>query len=186
MKHESRNQRQEGTTKCRKLHLRSHKGFSLVDILLYIGLASFLLTGTSAAFSELLSARIKTESISEVQTQGQHIMQLILQTIRNAESITSPTAGNSAAALTIETDAGTTMFDVSSNIFRITEDLNPPEAITSSRIIPSNISFTNLTRTEAPGTIRVSFILSHVNFEGRNEYDVSETFIGTANLQSSN
>jgi len=170
------------------LFLRAKKGegFTLVELLLYISIASIMLLTTTLFLQTLLESRVKNQTISEVQAQGAQVMHIITQTIRNAEAITSPAQGASASSLTLDVvDVGDdpTVFDLSSGVLRITEGAGSAIAITNSRVLVSGLSFENLSRTDTPGTLRVEFTITHTNSEGRNEYNFSKTFYGSASLR---
>lgn len=75
------------------------KGYTLIELLLYIGIISILLGSTTLFFGAIIEARVKNQSISEVEQQGELAMDHIAQAIRNATSITSPAAGASAGSL---------------------------------------------------------------------------------------
>lgn len=76
-------------------------GFTLIELLLYVSIVGGILLSVSLFFATVADSRIKNQSISEVNRQGELITERIAQAIRNADSITSPTAGNSAASLTL-------------------------------------------------------------------------------------
>ncbi len=162
------------------------KGITLVELLLYIALVSAMLLVISTFLAMLLQSRIKNETIAEVEQQGVQVMQIITQTARNAEDITSPTVGNSGSSLTLDVvDAGDdpTIFDLSGGAVRITEGVGSAVDLTNSHITVSGLNFYNLSRSETPGTVRIQFTITHVNPEGRNEYDYNKTFYGNASLR---
>jgi type II secretory pathway pseudopilin PulG len=89
-------------------------GYTLIELLLYISILGSLLLGISMYFVTSTSARVKNQSISEVDRQGALAMEYITQTIRNADSITSPAAGATDDALTLVVPTGSlspTVFD---------------------------------------------------------------------------
>lgn len=53
----------------------------------------------------------------------------------------------------------------------------------NSRVTVSNLTFSNLSRPGTPGTVRIQFTLTHINPEGRQEYNFSKTFYDTATLR---
>ena len=162
------------------------KGFTLIELLLYVSIASIILLATSVFLSTLLESRIKNQTIAEVEQQGLQVMQLITQTVRNAEAITAPTVGTSASSVTLDVitvASDPTVFDLSSGVLRITEGAGSAVALTNSRVTVSALTFQNLSRTSTPGTIRIQFTITHVNPSGRNEYNFSKTFIGSATLR---
>lgn len=166
--------------------LQTKKGFTLIELLLYVAISSVMLLAISFFLQTLLESRIKNQTIAEVEQQGLQVMQLITQTTRNAEAITSPLLGTSASSLTLDVItviSDPTIFDLSSGAIRITEGAGSPVALTNSRVTASNLTFQNLSRAGTPGIIRIQFTLTHINPEGRNEYNFSKTFIGSATLR---
>jgi prepilin-type N-terminal cleavage/methylation domain-containing protein len=166
--------------------MKRNAGFTLIELLLYISIASVILLATSVFLSLLLQARIKNQTVAEVEQQGLQVMQLVTQTARNAEAITAPVPSVSASALTlnvITVASDPTVFDLSGGAVRVTEGVGSAVALTNPRVIASGLSFTNLSRAGTPGTVRVQFTLTHANPEGKNEYAFSKTFIGSATLR---
>jgi Tfp pilus assembly protein PilW len=161
-------------------------GFTLIELLLYVGISSIILLITSLFLFTLLQSRIKNQTIAEVEQQGLQVLQIITQTARNAEAITSPLPGVSAASLTLDVITAAsdpTIFDLSSGAIRIQEGAGAAVPLTNSRVTASALNFQNLSRASTPGTIRISFTLTHVNPEGRNEYSFTKTFYASASLR---
>ena len=166
--------------------LQTSKGFTLLELILYVSIAGVILLVVSIFLSTILQSRIKNQTVSEVEQQGAQVMQLITQTIRNAEDISAPSQGISGASLTLDVvdlSDDPTIFDLSSGVIRITEGVDSPINIINSRINVSGLSFHNLSKTDTAGTVKIVFTLSHKNPEGRNEYNFSKTFYGSASLR---
>lgn len=164
------------------------KGFTLIELLLYVAISSVLLLVISAFLSSLLQSRIKNQTIAEVEQQGVQVLQMITQTIRNAQSITSPAQGISSSSLTLDVVATTsdpTIFDLSGGAIRIKEGAASAIPLTNSRVTASALTFQNLSRSDTPGTVRIQYTLTHLNSSGRNEYDFTKTFVGSASLRQS-
>lgn len=162
------------------------RGFTLLELLLYVSIASIMLFVISAFLAILLESRVKNKTIAEVDGQGVYVMQLLTQTIRNAKSITSPAIGTTANFLNLEMSLSSndpTIFDEVGGVVQITEAANSAINLTSSRITASNIVFSNLSQVDTPGTVRVEFTLTHKNPEGRKEYEYEKVFIGSASLR---
>ncbi|HEU0085638.1 MAG TPA: prepilin-type N-terminal cleavage/methylation domain-containing protein [Candidatus Paceibacterota bacterium] len=149
------------TFKNAKSTNQTNQGFTLIELLLYISIAAVILLLTSLFLAELLQSRVKNQTLTEVEQQGLHVMQIITQTGRNAGD-------------TNFVDS----FDLSDGV--ITED---GIALTNSLVFASDLTFQNLSRIDTPGTVRIQFTLSHINPENRNEYDYQKTFIGSATLR---
>ncbi len=167
--------------------LQARKGFTLIELLLYVGIVAAIVFSIAGFLSLLMQSRVKNQTIAEVEQQGVHVMQLITQTVRNADSINSPAQGEGDDVLSLQVFDSTkspTVFEIVDNAFTIKEGTAARVSITSSRVIASNpLLFQNLSRTGTPGTIRIQFTLTHVNPSGRNEYNYTKTFYGTATLR---
>jgi len=168
----------------KKLH--NQNAFTLIEILLYISLIGTMLVSITVLLSIVLSARIKNQTIIEVEAQGAQVMHIISQTIRNAENITLPTTGTSAASLTLDViivGDDPTIFDLSGGAIRIKEGAASPINLTNSKITASSLNFQNLSRTDTSGVVRVSFTLTHQNNQGTKEYDFEKIFYESASLR---
>lgn len=164
----------------------NQKGFTLLELLLYIATSAAILLVISGFLSVLLRARIKNQTVADVEAQGQAVMRLMTQTVRNSATISSPAQGASAASMSLNTytpATSPTVFDLSAGVIRIKEGAAAEIPITNSRVTVSGVSFQNLSRTGSPGTIRIQFTLTRVNSSGRNEYDYAKTFTSSASLR---
>lgn len=164
----------------------SPRGFTLIELLLYAVLVGSIVLALSIFFSMVLSSRVKNQTIAEVEQQGAEVMQTILQTARNAENITVPAVGangNSATLDVVSVADDPTVFDLSSGAIRIKKGVAANVNLTSPLVTASGLTFANLTRPTTPGNIAVSFTLTRVNTENKNDYDYTKTFYGTASLR---
>src|SRR3989338_9592365 len=155
------------------------KGFTLIELLLYIAIASIIVFTTASLLRFTLESRVKNQTIAEVEQEGIQVMQLITQTIRNGTAVNSPTIGNSAVSLSVDT----TVFDLSGGSIRIKEGAGAAVNLTSSKITVSSLNFQNLSRVSTPNIVRVSFTVTYTNSSGRNEYDFTKSFYGSARLR---
>lgn len=142
-------------------NLQPKKGFTLIELLLYVSIIGAIIFSVAGFLSLLMQSRVKNQTIAEVEQQGVQVMQIITQTGRNATDINFPSA-----------------FDLSGGVIH-----ENTIALTNSRVDASALTFQNLSRAGTPGTIRIQFTLTHVNSSGRNEYDYTKTFYGTASLR---
>lgn len=161
-------------------------GFTLIELILYVGASAALILIISIMLSIITSARVKNQTILEVEQQGAFIVQRIAQTIRNADAITTPAPGESAATLNLampNAPENPTIFDTADGAVRIQEGASPSVALTSPRVVATSLVFENLSRTATPGTIRITLTLEHVNPYNRNEYQYAKTFVAGATVR---
>lgn len=162
------------------------RGFTLIELLLYVSLSAMLLLAIAGVLFMVLQARVKNQTITEVEQQGVQAMQLMTQTARNAQNIHSPDSGSSAESVSFDvvaTAADPTVFSVSSGVLRMTEGASPAVALTNSQVSVTAFSVQNVSRAGTPGAVRIQFTLSYAAGSGRNEYAYSKTFYATATLR---
>lgn len=158
-----------------------NSGFTLVEVVLYLVISSTILMISSFFAFSLFGSRVASQTASEVEQQGIRVTREITQAVRNAEGVVSPNPGNETSFLIL---GDTTIeFDLSGGSIRVSEGGGPAISLTNSRVIASDLKFQNLSRAGTPGTIRVSFVLTHVNPDGRKEYDFAKTFHNSASLR---
>lgn len=161
-------------------------GFTLIEMLLYVAISSTMLIALVGGLSVVLESRVRNQTSAEVEQQGLQVMQIITQTIRNADAINSPTAGNASSSIslkTFSTSTNPTIFDLSNGAMRITEATGTPVALTNSHVTVSNVSFQNLSRMSTTGTVRINFQIDYLGGNSTKEYVFSKTFNGSATIR---
>lgn len=165
-----------------KNNFNKNNGYTLIELILYVSLSAVMLLAISMTLSIFFEARIKSKVISEVEGEGMQVMQLITQTIRNSNNIDSPVIGTNDTTLSLDT--ASTIFSLSGGEIKITEGINPEISLTNStQVTSSGLLFENLSQASTPGTIGISFTLSYLNPNNKNEYNYSRTFYGSATLR---
>lgn len=77
------------------------KGFTLVELLIVMGIFSILLIVLTDIFVNSLNIKLLSESSSYLQQDGRFISQKLMFDINNASSISSPTLGQTSSSLQI-------------------------------------------------------------------------------------
>ena len=167
--------------------LRSQKGFTLVEMILYVAICSILLVTISVFLSFLLGARVRSQAITEVNQQGFQIMSLMTQTIRNGRSIQTPSIGLASSTLSLTTGnalLNPTLFYISSTTMKIKEGSQGEISLTNKRVRISGLVFQNVSSSSSTEKImRISYTVDYINPTGRDEYSFSKTFNGSATLR---
>jgi type II secretory pathway pseudopilin PulG len=166
---------------------RNQKGFTLVEMVLYVSLCSMILLALSTFLSFLLGSRVRSQSISEVNQQGFQVMHMMTQTIRNGRSITTPALGGASSTLSVITAnalLNPTVFTSASGTMKIKEGSNNYISLTNKRVTVSNLLFENVSSSSSTEKIiRISFTVDYLNLSGRDEYSYTKTFKGSATLR---
>lgn len=158
------------------LALRNLKGISLVETIVYVAIFSLFVIGLAQFSTTLSTTRLHTQGVLEVNDQGSRAIKLITQTLRGADSVNSPSVGNSASTLNLSVEAipGNTTFSESGGVLYTNEGPGAPIVLTNNKVVVSNLEFFNLSRAGTPNIIKVRFTLTSadardpytVNFEG--------------------
>ena len=160
-------------------------GFTLIELILYVGISSFILLVAFLFVSQILEVRTKSQAIAEVEQQGDWAVQIITQAIRNSKSpINFPAVGVSGNYLSLAMDDSAknpTVFNLSSGAITMSEAGVGELNLTNSNVVVSNLSFQNVSRTGTAGNIKFSFVVSYNNKDGaRYEFNYAKTFYGTS------
>lgn len=165
---------------------KNKSGFTLIELLLYIAVSAMMLLAISVFLAEILESRVKNQTVAEVEQQGMQAMLLMTQTIRNAQTISTPSAGNNTPSATLDVlgvEGASTVFDLVDGVLRIVRGGDEAVPLTNTQVTVSDVAFRNLSRSDTSGTIRIEFTLTHHNPSNRQEYSYQKTFVGSATLR---
>ena len=166
---------------------QTKKGFTLLELLLYISISAVILFFSLAFLALIQEAKIKNQTIAEVEQQGVQAIEIMTQIIRNAKEINTPPAGSlPGSSFSVDTPVvlnNPTIFDIADGKIRMKQGNNSAMDITSSRVIASELIADNVSRTGTGGIIRFRFTLTYMNNSGRHEYNYSKTFYNSISLR---
>ena len=162
------------------------QGFTLVEFVIYVAIFSIIALAIMSFSSAILKPKAKTMVVTEVDQQGNQYLQILTQTIRNAELVNSPGKGVSASSLSLDVvnvSNDPTIFDVNSGILQIKEGAALAVPLTTDRVTVSNLTFKNLTKKRGFGSVRINFTITYNNTSGAPEYSYQKDFYATADLR---
>lgn len=158
---------------------KNKKGFSLIELIIYIGISTFVLVGTVNFSWNVISSNERVEVGSELTQNGRLIFDKFTQEVRVSEDVDlgSSTFDLNPGVLTLErTGVGN---DVIFNTYvkniilagqvvpitkiSFTDGVNPPVDLSSDRVDVTNFVFRNRTRDDEPANIELHLTLEYVN-----------------------
>lgn len=169
-----------------KIKYDNRTGFTLLELLLYVAMAAVLLLATSMILLLLLRARVQHTVSAEVDQQGMQVMQLVTQTIRNAAAINTPSRGTSGGTLSLDvfdSAKDPTVVTLASGAIVLTEGASIAVPLTAAPVTVSGLTFSNLSASGTPGTVRLQFTISYTNPSGLSEYNYTKTFYGSSTIR---
>lgn len=138
------------------MELKKINGFSLIELIVVIGLLSLLMLAISSSMlmSIISSNRIRTTT--QVKQAGNYTLDQIQGMIRNAESIESCSSINSTVTI-MNHDGGTTTFSaiIDGTVTRVAS--NSGTFLTPKNLTVSSFSLTCIPDDTSPTLIKVSF-----------------------------
>ena len=114
-------------------------------------------------------------------------MESILRSIRHSEKVISPVVGGQSSALSLdmlEVLDDPTLYGLTGTSLTVKEGSASTVILTNPRVIISNLVFNNYSALPEHDSVRVSFTITYYNESGKQEYDYSKTFYGTASTRT--
>jgi hypothetical protein len=100
----------------KKIKTRSQKGYFLVELLLYMGILTILLSILTSIFVSALDVQLESQGTSSVEQDGNYILVRLAYDIHRAQSISFPVAnGDTASNFTIVIGAENYTYSVDGN-----------------------------------------------------------------------
>lgn len=84
------------------------KGFTIIELLLYMGLFSILITIIGGLFFSILQLRLEAETVSSVQQDSNFMIERLRYDLNGATGITSPASPGQTASVLTFVKSGTT------------------------------------------------------------------------------
>ncbi len=160
----------------------STSGFTLIEFLIYSVIVSMLVGFLVFMSVEIIRGNAYLETVDEVNNNVRFSMHKITYHIRKADDFEIP--NSSKLELTIgEETVSFSLGGDKNDVLKIQRNGGDAEEITDSeKIAVTNLSFTDLSYEDTPGTIRIVLSLERRNPLGSTEYDFQTTSYTTENL----
>lgn len=118
------------------LNFKKNRGFSLLELLIYLSIFSVLVVVISNTFISLSKGQAQSNSRSEVDSSIRFATELLRQDIKNASIVSVPAiVGDTSSSLTLTRDGIIIVYDVLNGVLRKKEGSGSPVNITNSNII---------------------------------------------------
>ncbi|MBN1617774.1 hypothetical protein JW887_00325 [Candidatus Dojkabacteria bacterium] len=165
--------------KINKQRISNNFGFTLIETLVYIALSAMITVTIVLFLLMILGGRQRATAISEVDSLGNQMMYQLEYSIKNSDGINSPLPGASEDSLSLifdDPEQNPTYYYIDNSALVVSEAALDSVSLTSSRVVVSDVSFTNLTLSNSPTIIKIQFTITYKNPDNRKELDYSRTF----------
>lgn len=169
-------------TLIKKLKFRiqnSSRGFTIVEMLLYMGLLSIFLMVLTDLFVNILDVKSEAEATSSVEQDSRYILARLSYEINQATSISQPASiGGSGGTLVMLVGGNTFTYTINGTNLQLSNNLGTNN-LNSSGSTVSNLSFQRIGNSGGKDTIKVSYTLNSTTERvGGNEIRTFTTTIG--------
>ena len=89
--------------------MKNEHGFSLIELIVHMGLTSILITIMSQVFVAVLGVRVESLNTTGVQQDGRFIMARLAYDIRRAQAIVFPAYGSASSSMTLLIQEGSVL-----------------------------------------------------------------------------
>ncbi|MFA9288340.1 MAG: PilW family protein [Weeksellaceae bacterium] len=135
---------------------QSKNGFTLIELVIFMGLFSILLLALTSMFTALTSAQIETQAYSAVQSDSQYLVNRLHYDISRADSITTPaSAGTTATSLVLVIGGQTQTYSVSNGVLSLTTPTGTVRTH-SPRTTISNLLFRRIGNTSGRHSLQIT------------------------------
>lgn len=162
-----------------KQAVTSKKGFTIVELLVYIGILSILLIAFTEIFSSSLRVQLDSQSTSSLEHDAQFVITRMRYDIARATSITTPSAiGGQSGTLQIVVGGIPYTYANNSGTLTLNNSIET-DSLNSNNTTISNLSFTRIGNAGGDNTIKVFFTITST-IQETNGYETKdvETTLG--------
>ncbi|MBI4084779.1 MAG: hypothetical protein HY431_02635 [Candidatus Levybacteria bacterium] len=125
-------------------HWTFNKGFTVIEMVVYIGTLAIFLAILTQVFTSILNIRTKTESTSSLEQDSKYILSRLVYDINRAQAITTPgSLGDQGSRLDITIDGNPYSYFISGNNLMMT-DTTGTYALNSNGTTVSGLNFLRL------------------------------------------
>lgn len=140
------------------------RGFTLVELLLYMGIFSILVVALFQLFTSIIDTQIESQSSSSVFLDGQYILNRFKYDMDRAKNIITPSSpGGQETTSKLSIGNATYTYSLVAGNLTLTDDVASTTAqLNSTDTTVSNINFTRLSDTQGKNTdtLTISFMLT--------------------------
>ena len=137
-------------------------GFTLVELLIYMGLLSIILVVLSQIFGSILDAQLESQASSSVHRDGRFILSKLSHDIHKAQSIVDPAAiGEQSIDLQLTIDGINYIYSLDNGNLEVSDGVEANN-LNSGDTTVSDLSFTRIGNSvaNAKNTVRITYTIT--------------------------
>jgi type II secretory pathway pseudopilin PulG len=158
---------------------KSQKGFTIIELIIYLGIFPIVLLTLTQVFGLVLDTLSESQAKSSILQDSEYVVSRLSYDIRRADQVLLPAnLGEEGASLQISMDGENYLYSLNDSNLQLTND-SGSELLNGYDTIVSDLKFTRLGNQEGKDTISLSFtITSKTLYRGRPEAKTFQTTFG--------
>jgi len=159
--------------------INTSSGFTLVELLLYMGLLSIILVVFTNIFTAIIDMQLGAQSTSNVSQDGRYTYSRLIYDINTADTVLEPASlGSTSAILRLTKNSQEYSYSLVSDNLVMT-DATSAAALNGFNTKLSNLSFQRIGNVNGKHTFRINFtITSRSQLDGTPETKIFQTTAG--------
>ncbi len=138
----------------------SKKGFTLVEMLIYMGLLSILIVIMVDLFASSLDVQLESQATSAVQQDARFLLSRLTYDVQNAQNVLVPaTIGSQSASLQLSINSVNYTYALNNGNIQLTNN-NGTDNLNSFDTTVSNLTFKKLGNGSGKDTVQIVFTLT--------------------------
>lgn len=159
-------------------NLKNKKGFSLVEIIIYIAIIGIVISGFVSYSLSVSGVNNKNYSVVTVQANSRTILEILSQNIHKAQTVISPASFSTSTQLILDMpgiDPDIT-FSILDGILYMKEGSLATSTMNSSRTFISNLLFTSRATSTERANIQIDLTMDYRASAGDTQFDYSKSY----------
>lgn len=159
--------------------MRNQKGFTIMEMLIYMGILTIFIMILVEVFNSILDVNLESESIGSVEQDGRFIIARLIYDIPQAQNIITPgNIGEQDNQLTLNINGVNYNYRLNNGNLILTNN-NGADVLNGYDTTVSNLNFYHIGNTGGKNDIRISFMLtSKTKYKGAFEAKTYQTTVG--------
>jgi len=165
------------------LHQRQKTGFTLMEILVYIGVLSIIVVVISSFLLWLSSSTTKARAMREVLDNARRVVEIMTYEIKKAKSVSST---STATHLFLENATATEFYlcGTASTTLCLKKESESPVNLTSDKVEIKNLTFTQIATATTTPSVQINLKVDYKNPGDIPEYQASVSITSTVSLRN--